>query len=782
MASSSLQLVLLLSLPFLLVSFTSSTQIPQHYVVYMGSSSNEGIVSESAHLELLSSIIPSEESERIYVIHHYNHAFNGFSAMLTQSEASVLSGYEGVVSVFKDPTLKLHTTRSWDFLEGNSGVRNTHKNKYPHLSSDVIIGIIDTGIWPESPSFSDKGIGEIPSRWKGTCMQAHDFKISNCNRKLIGARYYDDINQITIKNNNNNKTHMTKPSGSPRDYVGHGTHTTSIASGAIVANASYYGLAKGTARGGSPAARIAAYKACTLDGCAGSTILKAMEDAMKDGVDIISMSIGMSSMFFQADYLNDPIAIGAFHAQEIGVLVVCSAGNDGPDPYSVGNSAPWIFTVAASSIDRDFQSTVLLGNGKSFQGSAINFSNLTSSKTYPIAFGENVASNFTPASEARNCYPGSLDRNKVAGKIVVCIDSDFSIPRRIKKLVVEDAGAKGMILINEDLKGVPFDSGVFPFSQIGNFAGSQLLKYINSTKKASATILPTTDIMQYKPAPVVAYFSSRGPGQLTENILKPDTMAPGVAILAAMIPENEPGSVPIGEKASGYAPRSGTSMACPHVAGAAAFIKSVHHGWTSSMIRSAVMTTATINDNLGKPLKNSSNSYSNPHEMGVGEINPIKALNPGLVFQTTTNDYLKFLCYYGYSNKNIKSMANNNNFNCPQKSSENLISTINYPSISVGKLDRHKPYFTIERTVTNVGPPNSTYIAKIEAPEGLLVKVFPKKLSFEDKLSKLPFNVSFNGKMAKHGYNFGSVTWFDGKHFVRLIFTVNVENNDKKMR
>ncbi|WCJ39254.1 Subtilisin-like serine endopeptidase family protein [Euphorbia peplus] len=751
---------LLLSFPFLLIiSFTSSTQIPQHYVVYMGSSSNgkteEAIIALSAHLELLSSIIPSGESERISVIHHYNHAFNGFSAMLTESEASVLSDYDGVVSVFKDPTFKLHTTRSWDFLEANYGIQNTHKNKHP--PRDVIMGIIDTGIWPESPSFSDKGMGEIPSKWKGTCMEAHDFFKSNCNRKLIGARYYTEINQTTP--------------GSPRDYFGHGTHTASTAGGSLVANASYHGVANGTARGGSPGARIAAYKACNLEGCSGSIILKAIEDAIKDGVDIISISIGMSSIS-QADYLTDPIAIGSFHAQQNGILVVCSAGNDGPEAHTVTNIAPWIFTIAASSIDRDFQSTLVLGNGKSFQGSAINFSNLTRSATYPLAFGENVASDSTPVSEARNCFPGSLDNNKVAGKIIVCIDTDPGLTRRIKKLVIEDAGAKGLILISENMKGVPFNSGAFPLSQIGKIEGYHLLKYMNSTEKPTATILPTTTILPYKPAPVVADFSSRGPGQLTKNILKPDIMAPGVAILAAVIPETEDEGVPDVKKAAGYALNSGTSMACPHVAGVAAVIKSVHNGWTPSMIRSALMTTASIYDNLGKPLKNSSGSFSNPHEMGVGEINPTKALHPGLIFQTTTNDYLKFLCFYGYSEKLIRSMANDKKFNCPQKISENLISTINYPSISVAKLGKS---LTIKRTVTNFGPPNSTYIASIKAPKGLFVKVTPQKLYFEEKLSKSTFKVKFSARSATRGYNFGSVTWFDGKHFVRLMFTVNVE-------
>lgn len=772
MASLLHHLFFLSVLCLLIISSTASNQLPQHYVVYMGSSSsgNGGEapeIAEAGHLQLLSSIIPSHESERISLIHHYSHAFKGFSAMLTENEASVLAGHDGIVSIFRDPILQLHTTRSWDFLEASSGMQNKHK--HPPLSSDVIIGMIDTGIWPESPSFNDDGIGEIPSRWKGVCMEGYDFKKSNCNRKLIGARYYDSIQRTY----SNNKTHMAKPDDSPRDFDGHGTHTTSIAAGAKVANVSYHDLAGGTARGGSPSSRIAIYKACTLDGCSGSTILKAIDDAIKDGVDIISISIGMSSLF-QSDYLNDPIAIGSFHAQQMNIMVVCSGGNDGPDLYTIVNSAPWIFTVAASNIDRDFQSTVLLGNGKTFQGSAISFSNFNRSRNYPLAFGEDVAAKFTPISEARNCYPGSLDTQKVAGKIVVCTDDDLNIPRQIKKLVVEDARAKGLILVSEDETVVPFDSGTFPFAEVGNLSGLQIIKYINGTKKPTATILPTRDVPRYRPAPTVAYFSSRGPGQYTENILKPDIMAPGVAILAAVIPEKEAGSVPVGNKPSGYAIKSGTSMACPHVTGAAAFIKSFHHGWSTSMIKSALMTTATIYDNTGKPLQNSSHHFANPHEVGVGEINPLKALNPGLVFETTTEDYLQFLCYYGYSEKNVRSMSKTN-FNCPRISIDRLISNINYPSISISNLDRHKPAQTIKRTVTNVGCPNATYISRVHAPVGLEVKVSPKKIVFIEGLTRVSFKVLFYGKEASSGYNFGSVTWFDGRHSVLLSFAVNVE-------
>ncbi|KAM5551223.1 CO(2)-response secreted protease-like [Rosa sericea] len=766
----------LLLLPcFLLCVATATSNIPKHHVVYMGSSLSDGNrrdaeSAESGYLEMLSSIIPSHQRERTSIIHKYNHAFRGFSAMLTESEASVLSGHDDIVSIFPDSILELHTTRSWDFIQeaaAESG-RVSYRARPTTTSDDVIIGMIDTGIWPESPSFNDEGIGAVPSRWKGVCMEGSDFKKSNCNRKLIGARYYNM--QTTMIGN---QSHLAAPKGSPRDFVGHGTHTTSTAAGARVPNASYYGLAQGTAKGGLPSARIACYKACSDVGCSGATILKAIDDAIRDGVDMISISIGMSSLF-QPDYLTDPIAIGTFHAEQMGVMVICSGGNDGPDPYTVVNAAPWIFTVAASNIDRDFQSTVVLGNGRTFTGSAINFSNLTRSRTYPLVFGKDAAANFTPVSEARNCYPGSFNPEKVVGKIVVCVADDPSVSRKIKKLVVEDAKAKGLILIDEDEKSVPFNSGVFPFAEVGDIAGFQILNYINSTKNPTATILPTVDIHRYRPAPTVAYFSSRGPAQLTENVLKPDIMAPGVAILAAISPENESGSVPHGEKPSKFSIKSGTSMACPHVTGAAAFIKSVHHGWTPSMIKSALMTTATMYNNMKKPLINSTNNYANPHEVGVGEINPIKAVNPGLVFETITENYLEFLCYYGYKEKNIRSMSNTK-FNCPKVSTEELISNINYPSISVSKLNRHQPVMTITRTATNVGAPNSTYIAKVNAPVGLVVKVLPEKIVFAEGVRKVSFQVSFYGKEAPTGYSFGSITWFDGRHSVNTVFGVNVE-------
>uniref|UniRef100_A0A453ERH6 Subtilisin-like protease n=1 Tax=Aegilops tauschii subsp. strangulata TaxID=200361 RepID=A0A453ERH6_AEGTS len=396
----------------LLVPLSAEAQhTKESYVVYMGSpsaSSGAGDVeaARAAHLEMLSSVVVAsgELEPRLStpsLTHSYHHAFEGFVAELTEEEAAALSDHERVVSVFRDRALQLHTTRSWDFLDTQSGLRTDRLGR--RASGDVIIGVIDTGVWPESQSFNDAGMGDVPARWRGLCMEGPDFKKSKCNKKLIGARYYGiQAGSAAPTSSNASLGAVTAAmTGSPRDTVGHGTHCASTAAGAVVADAEYYGLARGAAKGGAPASRVATYKVCSMGGCSSSALLKAIDDAVSDGVDVISISIGMSSAF-ASDFLSDPIALGAFHAHQRGVLVVCSGGNDGPNPYTVVNSAPWILTVAASSIDRTFQSSIVLGNGNVVKGVAINFSNQSlSGDRFPLVFGAQAAGRYTPASEAR---------------------------------------------------------------------------------------------------------------------------------------------------------------------------------------------------------------------------------------------------------------------------------------------------------------------------------------------------------------------------------------------
>lgn len=150
---------------------------------------------------------------------------------------------------------------------------------------------------------------------------------------------------------------------SPRDFEGHGTHTLSTAGGRIVPNVSLFGQANGTAAGGSPNARVAAYKVCWPQGCSDADVLAAFDAAIADGVDVLSVSVGGPA----GDYAGDGMAIGSFHAVKNGISVVCSAGNSGPQPGTVSNVAPWIFTVGASTIDRSFPAILTLGNGKIYE-------------------------------------------------------------------------------------------------------------------------------------------------------------------------------------------------------------------------------------------------------------------------------------------------------------------------------------------------------------------------------------------------------------------------------
>lgn len=187
-----------------------------------------------------------------------------------------------------------------------------------------------------------------------------------------------------------------------------------------------------------------------------------------------------------------------------------------------------------------------------------------------------------------------------------------------------------------------------------------------------------------------------------------------------------------------------------------------------------LLCAATIYDNLRRPFINSSDLLASPHEAGVGEINYVNALNPGLLFEMTPRDHLRFLCFYGYPDKIIRSMSNTN-FTCPKVRSKKLISNINYPSISIGKLNRrHKAGRSIRRVLTNVGAPNSTYHSIVHAPKGLRVEVMPEKMVFSEVQTRLPFEVLFDAKEATQGYKFGFVTWSNAMHSVRVVFALNV--------
>ncbi|XP_057973785.1 CO(2)-response secreted protease-like [Malania oleifera] len=723
----------------------------------MGAATSPNGSPRADHHHLLNSVL---RRKRNAVIRNYKKGFSGFAAWLSKAEAESIAQQPGVVSVFPDVLLQLHTTHTWDFLKHQSNLQSD-ANFGPSSSfdsksygSDTIIGFLDTGIWPESKSFDDKNMGQIPLRWNGACVEGVHFNSSNCNKKLIGAKYYVD--------------------NTPRDFFGHGTHVASTAAGAVIPNASYYGLASGTAKGGSFNSRIAMYKVCSLQGCPANAILAAFDDAIADGVDILSVSLGPGS--FPPPDVSNPVAIGAFHAVENGITVVCSAGNRGPYAETVTNDAPWILTVAASSIDRKFESSVVLGGNKVFKGEGIHFSTMKNSPVYPLIYAKSAQKVSSNEGDARNCKENSLDRNMVQGKIVLC-DNDgeyYSLAMKLQE--VKKQGGIGLVLVDDQRTVVALAYDSIAMTVITSKDASEIRSYLNLTRNPVATILPTVTVTKYRPAPTVAYFSSRGPSFNIQNLLKPDIAAPGVNILAAWI-GNDASHTPDGKEHPQFNIISGTSMSCPHVTGIAATIKSHNPTWGPSAIRSAIMTTANQMNNLGAQITTDSGSQATPYDYGAGELSPSRSLQPGLVYETDSIDYLHFLCYQGYDLSKIKLILPSlpNGFTCPNNSAVDLISNINYPSIAISKFDG-KNSKIVNRTVTNVGTKEETiYTARIEAPSGLKVKVVPEKLQFKKNIKKLSFQVIFSSSnpFAFNSKAFGSITWTNRKYKVRSPFVIS---------
>ncbi|KAI3844741.1 hypothetical protein MKW92_035037 [Papaver armeniacum] len=715
---------LLLAIASINISCYAQSEDRKVYIVYMGELPTESEYTPMSHHQNILQEILEGSSVQDTLVHSYKRSFNGFSAKLTENEVQKLSGMEGIVSIFPNRIYQPQTTRSWDFIGLPENVKRIHS-----VESDTVIGVIDTGIWPESASFSDDGFSPPPKKWKGVCDGGHNF---TCNNKLIGARYYEGL---------------PSGKGSARDTQGHGTHTASTAAGNIVEGASFYGIAKGNARGAVPSARIAAYKVCFSGGCNSDAMLAAFDDAIADGVDIISVSLG-SLLPVVFDY--DPIVIGSFHAMKKGILTSHSAGNSGPNPQTVANDAPWLLTVAASTTDRRVMDKIILGNGKTFRGLGVNGFKLNGTK-FPLLYGDNVSAT-CELSAAQSCLKDCMDKDLVEGKIVICDSlADLAVP------VPFAAGALGTIMVTKEQFLVSSSVYPLPAALINTTSGDLVKSYFKSTRNPVATILRAESIKDSE-APVVALFSSRGPNPFTPDIIKPDISAPGVDILAAYSPVASPSEIVGDTRSVKYNILFGTSMACPHATGAAAYVKTYHPDWSPSAIKSALMTTAFAMNNT----KNSDAEFA----YGSGQIDPVKALKPGLVYDAHADDYVQYLCGMGYDSSRVKLITNST---CPgEADTTDLPRNLNYPSfgshVEVGK----KINLNFRRTVTNVGTPNSTYKVKITSDDRITVAVEPKVLSFKSLNEKKSFVVSVVGDgLGSNEMVSASLVWSDEVHIVR---------------
>ncbi|URD80782.1 subtilisin-like protease [Musa troglodytarum] len=452
---------------------------------------------------------------------------------------------------------------------------------------------------------------------------------------------------------------------------------------------------------------------------------------------------------------EDTIAVGAFGAIEKGVFVSCAAGNSGPVPSTLSNEAPWILTVAASTMDRNIRVTVMLGNGLSFDGESIFQPNSFPPALYPLVY---AGANGNPATAL--CANGSFDGFDVKGKIVLC-DRGGGIARLEKGAAVLSAGGIGMILANQATDGYSTlaDAHVLPASHVGFAAGDQIKAYINSSSNPTSAFLFKGTILGTSPAPAITSFSSRGPSLASPGILKPDITGPGVSVLAAYT-------------GTTFNIISGTSMSTPHLSGIAALIKSARPDWSPAAIKSAIMTTASVVDHSGKPIVNEQLLPADLFAIGAGHVNPVKASNPGLVYDLSADDYIAYLCGLGYASKQVSVIARRT-IDCSAVSSIPE-KDLNYPSISV-TLGGNTTYAMVERRVKNVGNAGSTYWAEVGAPYGTYARVHPPVLRFNYVNQEKRFFVVFK-MVGGGGGSQGYLKWVSVNHEVRSPISITYKH------
>ncbi|HWS52657.1 MAG TPA: S8 family serine peptidase [Pyrinomonadaceae bacterium] len=686
-------------------------------------------------------------------LYDYRYSFNGFTAELTGAQAAKLASTPGVVAVEADREYTMDTASTPAFLgldAPGTGLWN-QLGGVGVAGEDVIIGVIDSGVWPEHPSFTDRtGVGpngqtgklgyqQIPG-WHGKCTPGEQFTASDCNQKLIGAQYFYEGRGI--------ETVLEHEFLSARDFNGHGSHTASTAGGNNATAITGLASALGTTSGIAPRARIAVYKVCWDNGAGGcgantSDSVAAIDQAVADGVDVINYSISGT----RTNYL-DAVEIAYLNAADAGVFVSTSAGNNGPTATTVAHISPWLAATANGTHNRTGAGSVTLGNNSTYNGASLT----PGVGPAPVVRAQDAGAAGAHPDLVRQCFSAdptignlpALDPAKVAGRIVLCErggPTPVAANARVdKSLAVLNAGGVGMILANVTANTLNADLHSVPTVHLSNLDGPAVAAYVINAGAAATASIAQGVVSLTAPAPDIAASSSRGPSLAGGgDILKPDFMAPGTDILAAVAPPGNGGRL--------FDLLSGTSMASPHVAGIAALLTQAHPDWSPAAMRSAIATTANP----------AALSTTSPFNIGAGQVRPNLAADPGLVYDAGLADYLAFLKGQGLC--------------CAADPSVPALdaSDLNQPSLAVGDLAGVQ---TLTRTVKNVGATAATYTATVVAPAGFAVAVSPTSFTVAPGATQTYTATITRTNAPFNTFRFGSLTWSDGTHNVRSQIAV----------
>jgi subtilisin family serine protease len=562
---------------------------------------------ENAFLAALQTRIPSARAGQTL-----RTVYGGVALSVPANKARDLLKLPGVAAVQQDDPQQLLTDSSGDFI-GAPTIYNQLGGSAA-AGKGVIVGILDTGAWPEHPSYADPGTLPAPPATADGTPRVCDFGDNpltpandpfTCTRKLIGGRPFLDTYNAVIGGD-------VYPD-SARDSNGHGTHTSTTSAGGPVSDANPLGISRGPIRGIAPAAAVSVYKVCGAEGCFPSDSVAAVARAILDGVRVINFSISGGS-----DPYSDPVELAFLDAYAAGVFVAASAGNSGPGANTTDHRSPWVTTVAASTQSRTFRSTVTLsGDGATATVSGASITAGISTPAPVVLAGS--APGYGDATCNTPAPPGTL-----TGKIVAC---QFTPGRVMKGFNVKQGGAVGMLMYNAAPFDVFTDNHWLPAVQLEKPDADTLLAFLAAHPGSTASFTQGTKTTWQ--GDVMTYFSSRGPGG---DFLKPDVTAPGLQILAGQTPTPEsPAEGPPGNL---YQVIAGTSMSSPHVAGAAALLFALHPSWTPGQVKSALETTGKTA--VKKPDRA---TQADPFDYGGGRIDLTKAGDPGLTMDETAANY-----------------------------------------------------------------------------------------------------------------------------------------------
>jgi len=567
----------------------------------------------------------------------------------------------------------------------------------------VIIGVIDTGIWPEHPMLADNGISH-PDGGPWACEFGNGGDDAfDCNDKLVGA--YAFLDTYHALNAIGAEDFCTASDCSARDSEGHGAHTATTAAGSYVSTAPIFGVDRGPASGIAPGASVIAYRALGPGGGYTSDLLASVQQAILDGVDVLNYSISGSGSVY-----TDAVELAFLDAYAAGVAVNASAGNDGPGASTANHAGPWVTTVAASTFDRQYSSTLTLTSSD-----AATYSKAGSTLTQGVTDAPVVLAAAVPGYDGGALCLTPFAADSLTGQVVVCQRGENG--RVEKGYNAAQGGAAGMILYNPTASDVETDNHFLPTIHLEG-PNTDLLAFLGGHPDVTATWA----VGQVTPAQgdVMAGFSSRGP---IGEFLKPDITAPGVQILAGLTPEStDLATGPTGEL---YQAIAGTSMSSPHAAGVSALVIAAHPDWTPGQVKSALMTSSL------QAVTNVDGSKAGVFDRGAGSIRADRALSPTLTISETAADFVA--------------------------SAGDPLSRhdLNIPSIFIDPLPGAA---VVTRTVTNVTSSTQTFTVKSTMAGGTKAYVSPAVFSLQPGKSR-EITVVLSGVDAADGWHEGQLTF-----------------------